>query len=321
MLIVSRADVEGILEQRGAAVRQALVDQLAQGYADMAAGQVLQHPRIYLRLTEEHLRRPHGLFSMSAVLAGRQRMGTRLLALGGGGGDGLLVLYDMQTKKCLSIVDDSIVHNYRTGAPAALATQYLAKQQSQVVGVIGSSGISRGTLCMVCQVRPSIQLVKVFSPTPEHRDRFASEMSDVVGRTVKAVASPKAATGDADIIITATDADSPVVPDSAVRDGTHVNAMARNEVEQSTFKRSRIIVGSHEAQRQLDPPWRFPLPPEAIAGELTDLVTGQVEGRRSSTETTVFVGSGPLAMWDVVAAGVFYEAAESLGLGTRVQLR
>lgn len=321
MLIVSQSDVQEVLRAGGPSVLEDLVQRLAQAYQEVGRDRVLQHSRIYLRVPEEHLRRPHGLFSMSAAIPEMERMGTRLLALGGGGGEGLLVLFDMQSKKVLSILDDGVLHNYRTGAPAALATRYLAKADARSVAVIGSGRIARGTLAMVLHVLPSAQDVRVHSPTPGHAERFAEEMAPVVGRPVRSVPSAEEAVQGTDVIITATDADRPVVPHDAVSPGAHINVMARNEVEQRTFAGSRVFYGSRDAQRDLDPPWKEPVPEEWVDGELTDLVTGRVPGRQSNDETTVLVCSGPMAMWDVVAATVFYEGAERLGLGTRVSLR
>ena len=81
-----------------------------------------------------------------------------------------------------------------------------------------------------------------------------------------------------------------------------------------------IVVPSAATLAVWDPPWREPLPPEWIHGELPALVTGELQGRTSAEETTVFVGSSAAAMWDVVAASVFYEAGRNSGCGTEVDI-
>ncbi|HLY64063.1 MAG TPA: hypothetical protein VKU60_00900 [Chloroflexota bacterium] len=91
-LILSRSDVERVLIEFDGAVLEDLIRRVELGYREMAAGLVRQHSRIYLRYPDEGTRRPPGLFSMSALLPQAGVMGTRLLALGGGGGDGLLIL-------------------------------------------------------------------------------------------------------------------------------------------------------------------------------------------------------------------------------------
>ena len=141
-------------------------------------------------------------------------------------------------------------------------------------------------------------------------------MTAALGCEVTAVASAAEAVAGADVVITATDADRPLVADAAIRPGAHVSLMARNEIEMATFKRSKIVVPSAAMLAVWDPPWHEPVPPEWIHCELPALVTGQAEGRTSTEETTVFVGSSASAMWDVVAASVFYEAGRALGCGT-----
>ena len=321
-LILSVTDVERILSAPGGRLFEALTDSIEAGYREVADGLVRQHPRIYLRYPEDGARRPPGLFSMSALLPGAGVMGTRLLALTGqgGGGDGLLLLFDHRTARCLAILDDALLHGYRSGAPAAVATRYLARPDSRVVACLGSSGIARGGLTMVCHALPAVQAIRVYSPTEAHRVRFAAEMGRALGLDARAVGSAEEAVAEADVIVTATDADRPVVQDQAIREGTHINLLARNEIEMATFRRSTIVTTSNAHLRELDPPWREPIPEDWIRGELADVVVGRGPTRTSAREITVFVGVAPGAMWDVATAATVYEAALRLGCGTEVEI-
>src|SRR5262249_60159308 len=110
----------------------------------------------------------------------------------------------------------------------------------------------------------------------------------------------------------ATDADRPVVQDQAIREGTHINLLARNEIEMATFRRGTIVTTSNAHLRELDPPWREPIPEEWIHAELPDVVTGRVPTRTAAREITVFVGVAPGAMWDVATAATVYETAGRL---------
>src|SRR5262249_10996036 len=128
------------------------------------------------------------------------------------------------------------------------------------------------------------------------------------------------AVAEADVIVTATDADRPVVRDQAIREGTHINLLARNEIEMATFRRATIVTTSNAHLRELDPPWREPIPEEWIHAELPDVVTGRAPARTSADEITGFVGVAPGAMWDVATAATVYEAALRLGCGTEVEI-
>ena len=72
---------------------------------------------------------------------------------------------------------------------------------------------------MIHHVRPTVKRIRVYSPTPAHRERFAARMAGELECEVRAVESPADAVRGADIVITATNVDRPVVPDKAIRPG------------------------------------------------------------------------------------------------------
>src|SRR5580692_3494931 len=162
-LLLSQTDVDVIVARSKPHLYTELIARVRAGYEELAAGTAELHPRIYLRSRNDPQRRPPGLFSMSALLAEEGRMGTRLLALGGPshGGDALLVLFDQHSLKCLAIVNDQAVHMMRTGSPAGLATELLARKDAKTIGVIGSSMIAEGGLLMSYHARPAVTAVRV----------------------------------------------------------------------------------------------------------------------------------------------------------------
>lgn len=320
-LLLSRSDVEEIAWADGGRALDRLIDRLESAYSELADDLVRQHSRIYLRPPEEG-RRPPGLFSMSALLPRSGRMGTRLMAVttAGKAGAGILVLFDHLSSELLAIVDDEVLHNYRSGAPAGLAARYLARPESEVMACIGSSGMATGALVMTSRELPNLQKVLIFSPNPENRERFAARMSNrLTGIDVQVVGSADEAASEADVVVIGTNADRPVVSDEAIRPGTHISVLARNEVSMSMFERARLVFGSLMAQRELDPQWREPVPEEWVDCELADLVGGRAPKRTTEDDITVFVGSGPLAMWDVAAADVFQEEGRRTGRGTSLE--
>jgi alanine dehydrogenase len=321
-LLLSQTDVDVIVSRSKPRLYSELIARVRAGYEELGAGTAELHPRIYLRSRSDPQRRPPGLFSMSALLGAEGRMGTRLLALGGSGhgGDALIILFDLRSMRCLAIINDQAVHNMRSGTPAGLATALLARKDARTIGVVGSSGIAAGGLLMSFHARPAVESVRVFSPTQEHRERFATTMSAELGIPVVAVSSADEAVRDADIIVTATDADRPVVPDGAVAPGTHCNCLSRNELEPTTYARSRIFVSSSEVHKAHDPPFSPPLPEAAVFGDLIDLAAQTVPGRLEESDITVYAASGPLATWDVATASVIYENATALGVGTEISL-
>jgi alanine dehydrogenase len=321
-LLLSKPHVDAIIAQTRPGLYRELIDRVKDGYAELVNGTADLHPRVYLRSRNDPQRRPPGLFSMSALLAEEGRMGTRLLALGGPshGGDALLVLFDQHSLKCLAIINDQAVHMMRTGSPAGVATELLAREDAKTIGVIGSSMIAEGGLLMSYHARPSVTAVRVFSPTQANRERFAAKMTVELGIPVTAVGTPEAAVSGADIVVTATDLDRPVVPADAISPGTHFNCMSRNELEMETYRSGRVFLSSSELHKVHDPPFSPALPHEAVIGDLIDLTAGTVQGRIADDDITIYAASGPLATWDVATASVLYGNAVALNIGQHISI-
>ncbi len=143
-------------------------------------------------------------------------------------------------------------------------------------------------------------------------------MTSRLGFPVSSAESAEQAARFGDIVITATSSANPVLKGEWLRPGTHVNAIGANsskrrEIDETVLRRAGIItVDSLEQARgeagdlihglaALNQGW------DEVA-ELQELIGGQKPGRTSGDEITVFKSCG-LAIWDVAAAGVVYQAA------------
>ena len=74
-------------------------------------------------------------------------------------------------------------------------------------------------------VRPSIQEVRVYSPTPANREAFARGWSERTGRRIVAVDTPKDAVTGCQIVTCATAAMDPCFDGAWLDPGTHVTAI------------------------------------------------------------------------------------------------
>jgi ornithine cyclodeaminase/alanine dehydrogenase-like protein (mu-crystallin family) len=88
-----------------------------------------------------------------------------------------VVLLDAETRQLLGIVPYEGLSPLRVGASAGVATRYLAPQNTRSVAILGSSKQARRQLQAIARTVPGIEQVRVFSPTPEHREAFAREAS------------------------------------------------------------------------------------------------------------------------------------------------
>jgi ornithine cyclodeaminase len=233
---------------------------------------------------------------------------------------GMTVVYDWADMGMVAAIEDGYVHTIRTAAPTGVAARHLANPDARELAIIGSGHLAAGQLAAVCAVRP-ITRIRVYSRTPAHVTRFAEEAARLLEREVVPCTSGREAVEGADIVVTVTSAQAPVIDRAWLAPGTTILDIARNEVDDATVFASRIVTPSIE--RLMDPAEEFePYATltregraDAIAPvELSDVVVGRAVGRANAEELVTFV-SGSWPRWDVAIPVFAVCRARELGLG------
>jgi len=245
---------------------------------------------------------------------------------------GLVFLFDMDTCELLAIMDDHVLSTMRVGATSGVATKYLAREESRVMGLLGSGEQARTQLTAVAAVRP-ITKAKVYSPTRENRERFAREMSLRCGVEVVPVASAEEATRGSDVVTAATNTVEPVVEGRWLEDGAHVNSIVggdgylpRRELDDEVIRRAGLIVVGYKPQIFLDRQAEFAerldrgLVKADDLHELGELLTGKCRGRKDDKEITLFKNNTGMGIQFAATARKVYEKAREKGIGTELPL-
>ncbi|MFT4946227.1 MAG: alanine dehydrogenase [Natronomonas sp.] len=243
-------------------------------------------------------------------------------------------LFEADTARLMGILDGAVWNPYKTGAVGAVGTDYLAREDASTVGVVGSGSVAKGTLETVATVR-DLETVDVFSPTPENRVTFASEMGEQLAADVRAVESSAEAVREVDIVIVATDAPEPVIDGGHLSPGTHVNAMGaahpKRELDITMFEGAgkyvpdiRTRVFGNSVQERFRAASGFLAAYDAgkaseatIHGGLGEIVGGDLPGRTDPDKITI-VDSVGTAIETVASAYMLYEKATDRGLGTEI---
>ncbi len=134
---------------------------------------------------------------------------------------GLIFLTSIENGVPLAIINDGILQHMRVGGDGGIGVKYMSRPDAEVVGMLGSGGMSRSHMQAFTCVR-SIKKLQVFSPTKANREAFADEMRAQYGIEVVACASPEEVYRGADILAALTDATKPVTDGALVEPGTHV---------------------------------------------------------------------------------------------------
>lgn len=264
------------------------------------------------------------LHVMSAAIPSMGVMGLKAYSSARGGARFLAMLYSATTGELLAIMEADRLGQLRTGAASALATKYLAGPNASVVGIIGTGWQARSQLVATSKVRP-VALVNVYSRDPARRSAFAEEMIRELGAEVTTADSAQEAVEGADIIITATTSRDPVLLGAWLRPGVHINAIGSNwaskrEIDTEVVRRTdRIVVddleqAKIEAGDLLGPIDEGLLDWERVV-ELGQLVTGEVVGRTSAGQITLFESQG-IALEDVATMKLAFDRARAAGIGS-----
>ena len=311
-------------ELAGLATPAEYVDAVREGYRQRGEGAPAR-PRTRITSGDP----PGMLTGYTAVLPETGAMGGYMYAAGFGAADAhfVLPLFDADSGEPLAVLDGAHMNPFKTGATGAVGVDALAREDATELGVIGSGSQARGQLRAAATIR-DFETVRVFSPTRENREGFASEMDAELAPEVRAVDSSAAAVGEADVVITATTASEPVFDGTDLPDGAHVTVMGqydpeKREVDGETVARSTYVpdlreraprdAGAYILARE-----EGAIGEDHIHAELGEVVAGAEPGRTDPDEVTLF-DSGGTAIETVAAGHMLYEKAHEQGLGTEVE--
>jgi ornithine cyclodeaminase/alanine dehydrogenase-like protein (mu-crystallin family) len=161
---------------------------------------------------------------------------------------GLVLLFSSQTGEPLAIMPDGVMQRIRVGAANGLAVKYLAREDARSIGILGSGWQAGTQLMAACQVRP-IETIRCFSPTKANREKFAAEMSGILGVKVTPADSPEEATKGADIVMCATNTIDPVFFARGIEPGMHISSIKRPELGTDVLQRCDVIrIHSHDGK-------------------------------------------------------------------------
>jgi alanine dehydrogenase len=345
MLILRPEEVAGLLSMAEA------VDAVENAFADWGA-----HPEINLTRRRLHFGDAR-LNTMPAALPSREKIGLRIqseiLAVSAGvqtypSRSPLVdVLFDTRNAAPIAMILSSTqrgltkegvplrTSDLMTAAISAVGTKWMSRSDANELLIFGSGKQARNHLLALRAVR-DLTRVCVFSPTPEHREQFAKEMTAALDLDVIPVDDVSEAIRHADIVLAATNTNVPVFSGARLREGTHVTSIVgsnvgmvqagmlahkRRELDDETLQRAAVIgIASRELAIQdqqgdiYDQVQAGQLSWEAIA-ELREIVVGQKKGRNSPADITVFKNNGGQGIAELAIADLILARAREQKLG------
>ncbi len=235
----------------------------------------------------------------------------------------MFCLYREQNGELAAIVQVFAMGAMRTGAASGIATKYMANDIAPVLAVLGSGRQARTQVEAVCKVR-AISEVRVYSPNASHREAFCLDMKHHVRNNCVPADSAEAAVRGADIIVSATTAEQPVVLGRWLKPGVHINAIGANYEHRRELDRDAVLAATlicaddveqvrYESADLAGPVASGDLGWDCVHG-LSEVVSGRIKGRSSPQDITIFKSLG-VAIEDVALAVRAYEKAVARQMG------
>ncbi|WP_277586263.1 ornithine cyclodeaminase family protein [Psychrobacillus antarcticus] len=243
---------------------------------------------------------------------------------------GVVLLSDAQNGEHVAMLNASYLTRLRTGALSAIATNYLARKNANVLTIIGTGAMAFEQALGVLAVR-NIKRIILFNRTAEKARRFGEKLRDFgVKVPFEIVEDVSVAVRQAHIICCATRSNEPVFNGVDLQPGTHINGVGSYlphmlEMDVTTIKRaSKIVVDDlagvkDEAGELMHAEkigeWSF----NDAHGELGQLVVKDIIGRENEAEITIFKSVGA-AYFDLAVAKGAYVKAKEQNIGTHIEV-
>lgn len=231
---------------------------------------------------------------------------------------GSVILSDYETGETLAVLEGSYLTKVRTGAISGVATRYLARENAKTLCVIGTGDQAQGLIEAVLAVR-DIERIQFYNRTYDKAVNFSKQIEkDHEHLKLVVCDDVETAIADADIIVTATNAQAPVFKQRLAQ-GVHVNAVGSFKPDmqelpsQAIVDADKVVVEAVEAALEetgdlINPVSEGVFGRNHLYGELGHIVASKLEGRVSEDEITIFKSVG-VAIVDIVVANYFYQKA------------
>ena len=237
--------------------------------------------------------------------------------------NGLLILNDPNTGVPLSVMDCIWITAMRTGAATAVAAKYMANMDASTVGILGCGVQGRTNLKALKITIPALKEVKAYDISDDAVNRYAEEMRKDTGLNVRIVATPKEATHDSDIIVTAgpiLKEPHPVIEDGWVKSGVFASPVDFDSYwKKSAFENcDKFVTDDKDQCLYYKSLGYFQHIPEIYA-DLGEIAAGLKPGRENKNEKIICANLG-LAMDDMAIAIKIYKKAGENNIGTWLEL-
>ena len=235
---------------------------------------------------------------------------------------GLLILNDDETGLPYAVMDCTWITAYRTAGASALSAKYLARPESEVVGILACGVQGRTNLEALAVLFP-VKRVYAYDIVPEVQQHYIEQMSVKLGLEIVGVDNPKQAVVESDLVVTS----GPILehPEPAIEQGWLQPGAFASAVDFDSYwqpaamaQMDKISTDDHDQFFYYRSVGYFQSTPDPYA-DLGELAAGLKPGRERENERTLAINLG-LAIDDMAVAPEIFRHAKEGGIGTWLPL-
>jgi ornithine cyclodeaminase/alanine dehydrogenase-like protein (mu-crystallin family) len=235
---------------------------------------------------------------------------------------GLMILNDVETGIPYAVMDCAWITAMRTGAASALSARYLARPESETVGILACGVQGRTNLEALACLFP-VKRVFAYDVLPDVQEKFVAEMWEKFGFEIVGVKEPKQAVVESDLVVTSGPIlkhPAPTIERDWLRPGAYGSAVDFDSywTGEALAQMDRISTDDHAQFQYYKSVGYFGQTPDPYA-DLGELVAGLKPGRQEANQRTLAINLG-LAMDDMAVAPTIYHCAREMGLGIELPL-
>jgi ornithine cyclodeaminase len=230
---------------------------------------------------------------------------------------GVVVVYDGESGAVTCVADAEPITRIRTGCASAVATDALARADSEVLAVFGTGIQAEAHLRALPLARPFREIL-LWGRSPERTNSFAAEMSEAIGQSITPIPDAREAAARADVICTVTSSREPVLLSEWVKAGTHINLVGSSllgpvEVDSALVARARYVAdyrpGVLAQAAELAVAREAGLVDDShVIGEIGEVLAGRLRARENDEQVTIYKSLGHVVQ-DLAATNYLHRRA------------
>lgn len=239
--------------------------------------------------------------------------------------NGMMVLFSSTTGLVEALLlDNGYLTDVRTAAAGAVAARHLARSDARIAAILGAGVQARLQLRALKLVRP-IAEARIWARDIKRAEATAATLSAELSIPVSAISDAPAAVTGADIVVTTTPSEAPILEAGWLASGQHVTAMGsdaehKNEVDPALVTRADLYVADSLQQTRRLGELHHAIAAGLVAAdrafsELGEIVCGRLSGRVDPNALTFcdLTGTG---VQDTAIATLANARAVEAGAGT-----